>query len=356
MSGLPESAVRQRLLQGMVIPAHPLALTESGKLCSRSQAALSRYYAEAGAGGVAVAVHSTQFEIRQVGLLEPVLRLAVDAVPDALFKGDRWLRIAGVCGPTMQALREAELARSLGYDVALISPTAFQGQPIEDCLRHCAELAEVMPVMGFYLQPAAGGLVLPPSFWRQLCSIPGLVGIKIAPFDRYQTQAVVRAVAESGRSDEVALYTGNDDAIVMDLLSSFPGSEGRRIQLRGGLLGQWAVGTRAAVELWRGIEAQRMSGGPLEPQWLAAAADLTDLNSAVFDAAHGFSGCLAGVLEILHRLELIPGVYGLQQGFGLSPGQKEDIDRVWAAYPQWLDLDFVAARRSAWLENDSGAV
>lgn len=340
------SPLRSHLLAGQVIPAHPLALTEERRLDERRQRALTRYYLAAGAGGIAVGVHTTQFGIRERGLLEPVLALAADTVAAELKARPRpFVRIAGALGRTPQAVQETELAARLGYDAVLLSLGAWHDAPESEILSHCREVANTLPVFGFYLQPAVGGRPLPYSFWRAFAEIPDVIGIKIAPFNRYQTLDVIRAVADSGRHD-IALYTGNDDNIVMDLLSRFrfPGGERRMV---GGLLGQWAVWTRRAVEMLHAI--RRLPDAPVDPAWFRHAGALTDANAALFDAAHGFRGCIAGIHEVLRRQGLLERTWCLDPEEGLSPGQREEIDRVLAAYPDLTDDAFVKENLDTWL-------
>jgi len=343
--------LRRHLLAGQVIPAHPLALTADRRLDERRQKALTRYYVAAGAGGIAVGVHTTQFAIRGHGLLEPVLELASRTADQALAASPRpFVKVAGICGPTRQALREAALARRLGWHAGLLSLGGLADRTEEELLDHCREVAQAIPLFGFYLQPAVGGRVLSHGFWRRFLEIPEVVAIKIAPFNRYQTLDVVRAATESGRED-VALYTGNDDAIVVDLLTRHVLSvDGRRVERRivGGLLGQWAVWTRAAVLMMEDVREVR--GEPLlDASWLVRAAELTDANAALFDAANGFRGCIAGIHEILRRQGLMEGTWCLDPQEGLSPGQAREIDRVLRAYPHLADDQFVAAHRDQWL-------
>lgn len=339
--------LRSHLLAGQVIPAHPLALTAERKLDERHQRALTRYYVAAGTGGLAVGVHSTQFAIRkpEIGLYEPVLQLASETIDDVLRAAPRpFLKVAGVCGRTRQALKEAATALASGYHAGLLSMAAFAGDDDETVLAHCRAVADVIPIIGFYLQPAVGGRVFSYAFWRKFVEIPNLVGVKIAPFNRYQTLEVVRAVAEAGRED-VALYTGNDDNIVVDLLTTFP-FEGR--QIAGGLLGQWAVWTQRAVEIL--AEARECRDEPaIDPLWLTMAAALTDANSAIFDAANGFRGCIPGIHEVLRRQRLMASTWCLDPGECLSHGQAEEIDRVCRAYPELTDDAFVAEHVDEWL-------
>jgi dihydrodipicolinate synthase/N-acetylneuraminate lyase len=347
------STLRRDLLRGLVIPAHPLALTEARAFDERRQMALTRYYCDAGAGGLAVGVHTTQFAIRdpQVGLFEPVLQLARRTVTDwCNDDARRPIMIAGVVGKTAQALREAEIAAALGYDAALLSLAALRDAGNQDVLDHCRRVAGVIPVVGFYLQPAVGGRVLDRAFWRGFLDIERVVAIKVAPFDRYRTLDVTTALADSGRED-VALYTGNDDAIVTDLVTPFPASSpGRAVHFSGGLLGQWAVWTRFAVEiLARCRDVARTAAGEDAGRLLALGAELTDANAALFDPAHGFAGCIPGIHEILRRQGLLAGRWCLDPHEELSPGQMEEIDRVVARYPHLTDDGFVKENLHRWL-------
>jgi dihydrodipicolinate synthetase family protein len=344
--------VRSHLARGHVIPAHPLALTSARTLDERHQRALTRYYMAAGAGGIAVGVHTTQFQIRSPrhGLLAPVLALAAETAAERLRSDPRgFALIAGVCGETKQALAEARLAHDLGYHAALVSLGALHDASEERLLEHCRAIGEVLPLFGFYLQPAVGGRVLRYELWRGFTEIPQVVAIKIAPFNRYQTLDVLRAVADSGRTD-ISLYTGNDDQIVLDLLTRFPplGESDRAPRIVGGLLGQWAVWTRCAVEMLEEIRAAREMMS-LDAAWLARAAALTDANGALFDVRHAFAGCIAGLHEILRRQGLLAGIWCLDPNESLSPGQLDEIDRVVRAHPELADDAFVAANIDAWL-------
>jgi hypothetical protein len=341
------------LARGTVIPAHPLALDENRKFDEKHQIALTRYYIDAGAGGLAVGVHTTQFEIREpeVGLFEPVLRLASETV-DA-YAGDRpiW-KIAGICGKTVQAIREAEFAKECGYHAGLLSVAALKEETIPELIEHCRKVAEVIPVVGFYLQPAVGGRLLPYSFWREFASIENVIGIKMAPFNRYQTIDVIRGVCESDRANEIALYTGNDDNIVADLLTEYRikvGSEEKRVRIVGGLLGHWACWTKGAVDLLNEVHALVDSREPIPTEWLTRNIDVTDANAALFDVANGFAGCIAGIHEVLRRQGLLKGTWCLNPNEQLSPGQSEEIDRVYAAYPEMNDDVFVEENLDRWL-------
>jgi dihydrodipicolinate synthase/N-acetylneuraminate lyase len=342
------SALRARLLEGHVIPAHPLALTAERRLDERRQVALTRYYADAGAGGIAVGVHSTQFAIRTAGLLEPVLRLAAEAATEAERRSGRALvRIAGAIGRTKQAVAEAEMAHRLGYDAVLLGLGALREETVPELVAHCRSVGEVLPLVGFYLQPAVGGRVLDETFWRRFLEIEAVVAVKVAPFNRYQTLDVVRALAARGRAGEVALYTGNDDAIVLDLLADFPGEPS--VRFVGGLLGQWGVWTRRAVELLEAVKRCRHEGGAGALELLALGQLLTDANAALFDARNAFRGCIPGIHEVLRRQGLLAGRWCLDPREDLSPGQAEEIDRVLAAYPHLADDAFVRENRDRWL-------
>ena len=334
--------LRQKLRSGLVIPAHPLALNSNRKLDERRQRALTRYYLAAGAGGIAVGVHTTQFAIRnpKVGLLEPVLTMASEEI-----RGLDAVKVAGVCGKRQQALAEAELAARLGYDVALLSLADLRDASIAELVEHSNSIASVLPVMGFYLQPSVGGRLLPCEFWRQFLEIENVVAIKIAPFNRYQTIDVVRALAESGRVNEIALYTGNDDNILNDLLTPFAFGQ-QETRIVGGLLGHWAVWTKTAVSH---LELAKSHAKAVPSEVLTLAAQITDANAALFDPAHQFRGCIPGIHEILRRQGLLEGRWCLDPDEELSPGQMEEIDRVCRAYPHLPDDVFVQEHLDDWL-------
>ena len=348
MAASDVSALRAALLDGLVIPAHPLALTAERRLDERRQVALTRYYAEAGAGGIAVGVHSTQFAIRAAGLFEPVLRLAARAASEAKGRTGRTLvKIAGAIGQTPYAVAEAETARRLGYDAVLLSLGALRDATVPELVAHCRRVGEVLPLVGFYLQPAVGGRPLDESFWRRFLEIEAVVAVKVAPFNRYQTLDVVRALAASGRAGEVALYTGNDDAIVLDLLADFPGEV--PVRFVGGLLGQWGVWTRRAVELLEAVKRCRRAHGTGALELLSLGQQLTDANAALFDAGNAFRGCIPGIHEVLRRQGLLAGRWCLDPHEDLSPGQAEEIDRVAGAYPGLADDAFVQENLDRWL-------
>lgn len=331
---------KQQLLAGCVIPAHPLALNAERKLDERRQRALTRYYVAAGVGGIAVGVHTTQFSIREAGFYKPVLQLAKEEM-----LGKNVIAIAGVCGMTLQAIREAEIARDLGYDAVLLSLAALPNANIRKLLDHTQQIAAILPVIGFYLQPAVGGRLLGYEFWRRFCQIENVVAIKIAPFNRYQTLDVIRGLADSGRGDSIALYTGNDDSIVVDLLTPFQFA-GKTFHICGGLLGHWAVWTKAAVDLHSTL--QKLA--TLNPNVLTLAAEITDSNAAFFDAANQFRGCIPGIHEVLRRQGLLEGIWCLDPQEDLSPGQAEEIDRVYQAYPNLNDDSFVSKHLDDWLK------
>ena len=342
------SRARARLLDGHVIPAHPLALTSARRLDERRQVALTRYYADAGAGGIAVGVHSTQFAIRTAGLFEPVLHLAAETAAEAERRTRRpLLKIAGAIGRTKQAVAEAETARRLGYDAVLLSLGALREETVPELVAHCRAVGEVLPLVGFYLQPAVGGRLLDEAFWRRFLEIEAVVAVKVAPFNRYQTLDVVRALAASGRASEVALYTGNDDAIVLDLLAELPGEPS--VRFVGGLLGQWGVWTRRAVAMLEAVKRCRREGGAGALGLLALGQQLTDANAALFDARNGFRGCIPGIHEVLRRQGLLAGRWCLDPDEDLSTGQVEEIDRVLTAYPHLADDAFVRENRDRWL-------
>ena len=348
-----DARIAQVLKAGAVIPAHPLALDGQRRLDERRQRALSRYYIAAGAGGLAIGVHTTQFAIREpnVGLFEPVLRLAAEEMDRAdRIRSAPLVRIGGICGKTAQAVAEARLLCDLKYSAGLLSLAAVKGLSDGALIEHCREITGILPIVGFYLQPAVGGQVLSHRFWRQFVEIENVVAIKIAPFNRYHTLDVVRAVAESGR--DIALYTGNDDNIVMDLVTPFRFSvNGMPKQLRivGGLLGHWAVWTKRAVELWEECRALASSGQPLPQQLLRKSMEVTDCNAAFFDTANQFAGCIAGLHEVLRRQGLLEGIWCLDPRETLSSGQRAEIDRVYGAYPSLHDDEFVREGRDAWL-------
>lgn len=342
-----------RFRAGGVIPAHPLALDQDRKLDERRQRALSRYYIEAGATGLAVAVHTTQFAVHEPGrgLLAPVLELAAGAAAE--YDGDggdgaRPVLVAGIVGPTEQAVAEAELARDLGYDLALLTPYGTGDATEDDLLDRARAVGEVLPVIGFYLQPKVGGRILGRDFWRRLAEQPAVAGFKIAPFDRYATLEVVHGVAASGRAGELALYTGNDDHIVMDLVTTYE-LGGQRLEIVGGLLGQWSVWVRGAVEtVDLARRAKDGDDGALR-RLLALNPVLTDANAVLFDAANGFRGCIPALHEVLHRQGILAGRWCLDEHEDMSPSQVAEFDRIWAGHPELRDDDFIAARVDRWL-------
>jgi hypothetical protein len=337
------------LRKGVVIPAHPLALDADRKLDPRRQRALTRYYLDSGAGGLAVGVHTTQFAIREAGLFEPVLLLALRSAGEWV----RWpvVMIAGLAGHTAQAVNEAQIARDLGYHAGLLSVAALKGASEDELIAHAQAVAHELPLVGFYLQPAVGGLVLPVSFWRRFAAIENVVAIKIAPFNRYRTLDVVRGVVEAGAAERVTLYTGNDDHIVLDLVTPFTvAANGRAttVRIKGGLLGHWSVWVKTAVELLDRIHAA-VAGADVPRDLLALDSQITDCNAAIFDVANGFHGVIAGCHEILRRQGLLAGIWCLDPNETLGPGQKQEIDRVCSAYPHLNDDAFVRANLERWL-------
>lgn len=354
MTAVPQLGpeIRERLFEGVVIPAHPLALTANRTLDEVRQSALIRYYLAAGAGGIAVGVHTTQFAIRELGLYERVLRIAAETVEEHAGEAPV-IKIAGIVGPTGQALSEASLAASHGYDIALVSLGGLNDWSENELIAHVVQIAQAIPVFGFYLQPSVGGRLLGYSFWRRMAEIDGVVAIKMAPFNRYQTIDVMRGVMESSRCDEIAVYTGNDDNILPDLLTIYRFIvHGRLVEKRivGGLLGHWAVWTEKAVEQLKACHAAvAASDDAMISQLLTKGIQVTDSNAAFFDTSNSFRGCIAGLHEVLRRQGLFEGRWCLDPDENLSPGQGEEIDRVQAAYPHLNDDAFVAAHRDEWL-------
>jgi len=336
----PELAALLR--RGTVIPAHPLALNARRKLDERRQRALARYYLDAGSGGLAVGVHATQFAIREAGLYEPVLRIAAQEAATR-----KALLIAGLSGKTAQAKKEAQLAASLGYHAGMLSLAPMKGASLDELVDHCAAVAREIPLVGFYLQVAVGGIALPFEFWRRFAAIENVVAIKIAPFNRYATLDVVKGVVAARAEQRVALYTGNDDHIVLDLAVPFDirrGDETVRVRITGGLLGHWSVWTRSAVQL-----LERIQRSPVDAELLALDARVTDCNSAFFDVAHNFAGCIPGCHEVLRRQGLLEGTWCLDPNEKLSPGQAQEIDRVYREHADLADDDFVRANLERWL-------
>lgn len=342
-------AVLSIIARGAVIPAHPLALDAQRQFDATRQRALTRYYIDAGAGGLAVGVHTTQFAIRDVGLYQPVLEAAAQTVAD--WTPRDLAMIAGLAGPTAQACREAHIAVGLGYHAGLLNLSAFADASQDACIAHCRSIAEIIPLFGFYLQPAVGGVVLPAAFWRRFADIDNVLAIKIAPFNRYHTLDVVRGVVEAGAQDRIFLYTGNDDHIVLDLLQPFVvarGDERVVVRIRGGLLGHWSVWTKTAVEIFERTR-RAVAENTVDSELLALDSMVTAANAAVFDAANNYRGVIAGCHEVLRRQGLLAGIWCLDPHETLSPGQAETLTRVEAAYPELTDNAFVAANLDRWL-------
>jgi len=343
-SELPDG-ILSLLRRGTVIPAHPLALDAARKLDARRQRALTRYYLDAGSGGLAVGVHATQFAIRDAGLYEPVLALAAEAA--RAWTGRPAIMIAGLSGKTAQAQREAEIALAHGYHAGLLSLAPLKGASIDELVAHCSAVAARIPLVGFYLQTAVGGIALPAEFWRRFALIENVIAVKVAPFNRYRTLDVARGVVAARAEERVTLYTGNDDHIVLDLATPLVvrrGADEVRLRIKGGLLGHWSVWTRKAVEL-----LERIHRGPIDGDLLALDARVTDCNSAFFDVAHDFAGCIPGCHEVLRRQGLLEGIWCLDPGETLSPGQSEEIDRVYREHADLADDDFVRANLARWL-------
>lgn len=345
--------IKDLLFEGTVIPAHPLALDSQRKMDERRQRALTRYYMDSGAGGIAVGVHTTQFEIRkkEFNLFEPVLEMAAEEVERAQLARP-FIKVAGIVGPTEQALKEAELAATLGYDLGLVSNGGLAELSEAALIKRTEKIAEIIPVFGFYLQPAVGGKVLSFDFWKDFADIPNVVAIKMAPFNRYQTLDVVRAVCYSERYKDIVLYTGNDDNIVADLLTTYRfnvNGELREKPIMGGLLGHWAVWTQKAVELLAEIKEIRKSGKTIPAEMLTKGIAVTDTNAAFFDAANHFKGCIAGIHEVLRRQGLLEGTWCLNPEESMSPGQSHEITRVYTDYPALNDDAFVKQNLEKWL-------
>ena len=350
------SDIRKKVKHGVVIPAMPLALNPDRTFDETHQRALTRYYLDANVGGIAVGVHSTQFQIRDpdIGLFEPVLSLVSSTIEAYCKPEPSILKVAGICGKTGQALKEAGFAVEAGYHAGLLSLAAFTDDDIDTLIDHCQQVADLMPIFGFYLQPSVGGRILPYAFWRKFVEIENVLAIKIAPFNRYQTFDVIRAVCDAGREDDIALYTGNDDNIVIDLLTEYriqtEGGE-KAVRIVGGLLGHWSVWTKTAVDLLRQIHDLTENKSPIPHQMLSLAQAITDANAVIFDAANNYSGCIPGLHEVLRRQGLFQGAWCLNANEILSPGQAEQIDRVYWSYPHLNDDAFVGDNLDKWLRD-----
>ena len=344
-----KSDVRKLIAEGTVIPAHPLALDAKRALDAKHQRALTRYYIDAGAGGLAVGVHTTQFAIRDVGLYKPVLELAAETA--AGWTNRPLAMVAGLAGPTQQAVAEARIARGIGYHAGLLSLAAMKSASGDEIIAHCEAVAREIPLVGFYLQPAVGGVILGMNFWRRFAAIDNVVAIKIAPFNRYRTLDVLRGVAAAGALDRITLYTGNDDHILLDLALPFDlrdNGVATRTHIRGGLLGHWSVWTATAIKQFEICKAAR-NKDTVPADLLALDARVTDCNSAFFDVANNFHGCIAGCQEVLRRQGLMQGLWCLDPHEGLSPGQMQEIDRVCREHADLSDDAFVADHLQKWL-------
>jgi dihydrodipicolinate synthase/N-acetylneuraminate lyase len=354
---MPDPLIVKKLRSGCVIPAHPLALQSDNRIDERHQRALTRYYLAAGAGGLAVGVHTTQFAIHEpkIGLYSPVLELAIETARQfTAATRNEPIMIAGIVGDTKQAMQEAHLARELGYHIGLLSLTALKEKSIDALIDHSRRVAEVIPIMGFYLQQTISKMILPAEFWQKFVTIPNVLAIKIAPFNRYQTLDVLEAVAHSSRADEIALYTGNDDNIIVDLLTRYEFNvNGQKVSLRiaGGLLGQWACWTKKAVEHLESIKSIRENKNPVPHDLLTLAGQLTLANKAIFDAENQFRGCISGISYVLQRQGLFKEIVTLDPTERLSDGQAESIDRIIRDYPHLTDDDFVKENLHEWLSS-----
>ncbi len=344
-----DAGAMENLRRGAAFPAHPLALDAERRFDRVSQRALSRYYIDAGSGGLAVGVHATQFAIREAGLYQPVLELAAET--SRSWTERKLFMIAGVMGKTAQAGDEARLARALGYHAVLLSLGAMKDASEDELVRHCAAIAQEMPLVGFYLQPAVGGIVLSRKFWTRFASIDNVIAIKVAPFNRYRTLDVAFGVAQAGAEDRITLYTGNDDHIVLDLLTPLAVRLGNRevtLRFKGGLLGHWSVWTKAAVELLERLKSATANGVAVPAELLKLDSFVTDCNATIFDVEHDFAGCIPGCHEVLRRQGLLRANLCLDPGEKLSPGQAAGIDRLYALYPEFTDDAFVKANLARW--------
>ncbi len=350
MSNKISKSINYILQKGVAIPANPTALTKELKLDERRQRALTRYYLDAGSGGLAIGVHTSQFEIREAGLYKPVLELGKEEIDNFTKKNNKEIvRISGVLGRSEQATKEATISAELGYDAVLLSLAAFKNETNETIIQHCKTIAEIIPLIGFYLQPAVGGRILDSNFWREFANIENVVAIKMAPFNRYQTLDVIRGVAESDRANEIALYTGNDDNIIPDLLTEYSIPVGNKIVKKrfvGGLLGHWAVWNRTAVEILNKVK----NATPEDyPKLLELGTKVTDSNAAFFDVKNNFVGSIAGIHEVLRRQGFFNEINTISPKEVLSPGQLAEIDRVYSIYPELNDDDFVSENLDKWL-------
>ena len=347
-----DKSILEKFRKGTVIPAMPLALTEKREFDQSTQEVLTRYYMDAGVGGIAVGVHSTQFAIREHGLFEKVLScVSVAAEQWSEKTGNKIFKVSGACGKTTQAVAEAEFARKTGYHAVMLSLIAMKDAGIPAMIDHCAKVGEVMPLIGFYLQSAVGGPVLPYQFWKEFMKISNVVGVKIAPFNRYQTFDVVRALCEAGKENEITLYTGNDDTIITDLITEYKievNGMYKKVRIKGGLLGHWCVWTQKAVALLNKLHTLIENGKDIPPELLTRAMEITDCNAVFFDAAHNFAGCIPGIHEVLYRQGLLKGIWCLDSHEVLSPGQRDEISRVYRAYPHLNDDEFVKAGIEKW--------
>jgi dihydrodipicolinate synthase/N-acetylneuraminate lyase len=346
--------IREKIAEGTIIPSIPLALNERRRYDEKRERALIRYYIDAGAGGIAAGAYITQFEIRspEYNLFEQVMRSVSRIIDEhSARRNKKIVKIGGICGRSSQALKEADFLRENGFHAGLLSMSSFAEDPLDEMIAHVRRVAEILPVFGFYLSPAAGGRILSFQFWRRLAEIDNIAGIKIAPFNRHQTIDVIRAICDAGRENDIPLYTGNEDSIITDLLTEYRivsrGQE-KRLRIKGSLLGQWSIWTQKAVELHKRCLDISQKALPAPQELLTLAAELTDANAAIFDAAHRFAGCIPGIHDVLRRQGFFEGIRCLKSSETLSPGQAAEIDRVYASYPHLRDDDFVKARLPEW--------
>lgn len=353
---MPSKEVSALIKEGIAIPASPLALTKDKEMDVQSLKAIYRYYIDAGAKGIAVGVHSTQFEIRdpEFNLFRPLLKLAIDEMKAIEKKKNMTIvKVGGVCGKTAQALEESKYLAELGYDAALLSLAALNEETEDEIIEHCRKVAANMPIIGFYLQTSIGGRMLPYSFWKKFAQIENVIAIKVASFNRYQTIDVVRAVLDSGNEDRITLYTGNDDNIINDLMTPYQvkvNGELKTVHFQGGLLGQFCVWTKKAVEVLEEIKKIRTSSDTIKAQWLTKNVEYTDANGAVFDVVNRFAGCISGINEVLRQQGLMKYSHCLCEHEQLSPGQLDELNRVRKAYPWLIDDDFVKEHLEEWLD------
>ena len=333
--------VYKKIIDGAFIPAHPLALNSDLSIDEESQRGLTRYYISCGVGGIAIGVHTTQFEIRdpKYNYYETVLRIASEEINNSEVD-DSFIKVAGICGPVSQAIKEAEIANKHGYHLGLLSMGGLGSISENELIERTKAVAQVIPVFGFYLQSAVGGRILSYQFWEKFCEIENVYAIKVAPFNRYYTLDVVRAICNSSREKEIALYTGNDDNIINDLITPYEFKvEDRLIKKRivGGLLGHYAVWTKKSVEIFNQIKEGIRKNNLNYNEMLKIGVEITDMNAALFDVSNNFKGSISGIHEVLRRKGLLKDIYCINPEEKLSPGQSEEISRVINQYSHLVD-------------------